>query len=108
MNVLFQIQCGHPPISPYCHDDDDVILKGNLGWARPMLVGPRIVRIVIEMRGLCGRGAPGLVMVPCIVDIDRIVIRELQFQKKMKGNHGWVWPRFAGPCGGKCGHGWSR
>ncbi|KAH3848540.1 hypothetical protein DPMN_090907 [Dreissena polymorpha] len=30
--------------------------------------------------GLIGRGAPGLVIGPCIVMIDRIVIREVQYQ----------------------------
>ncbi|KAH3768821.1 hypothetical protein DPMN_170037 [Dreissena polymorpha] len=29
------------------------------------------------------RGAPGLVMGPCIVEIDRIVIREVQYQLKV-------------------------
>ena len=30
--------------------------------------------------GLCGWGAPGLGMGPCMVEIDRIVIREVQYQ----------------------------
>ncbi len=30
--------------------------------------------------GLCGRGAPGLGMGPCMVEIDRIVIRDVQYQ----------------------------
>ncbi|KAH3832774.1 hypothetical protein DPMN_106069 [Dreissena polymorpha] len=52
------------------------------------------------------RGAPGLVMGPCIVEIDRIVIREVQYQlevnrcrnKKVivKGNFGWVLPMWDG------------
>ncbi|KAH3804813.1 hypothetical protein DPMN_133103 [Dreissena polymorpha] len=47
-------------------------------------------------------GAPGLVMGPCIVEIDRIVIREVQYQLEVnrcrneeiivQGNFGWVWP----------------
>ncbi|KAH3693216.1 hypothetical protein DPMN_192618 [Dreissena polymorpha] len=41
----------------------DVIFKGNVGWTRPMLVGPR-----------------GMVMGPCIVEINCIVIREFQYQ----------------------------
>ncbi|KAH3807906.1 hypothetical protein DPMN_136254 [Dreissena polymorpha] len=51
-------------------------------------------------------GAPGLVMGPCIVEIDRIVIREVQYQLKVnrcrneetivKGNFGWAWPMWAG------------
>ncbi|KAH3882745.1 hypothetical protein DPMN_006690 [Dreissena polymorpha] len=56
--------------------------------------------------GLCGRGAPRLVMGPCIAGIDRIVIREVQYQFEVnrcrneeiivKGNLGWVWPIRAG------------
>ncbi|KAH3713349.1 hypothetical protein DPMN_073139 [Dreissena polymorpha] len=43
---------------------------------------------------------------PCIVEIDRIVIREVQYQLEVnrcrneviivKGNFGWVWPMWAG------------
>ncbi|KAH3706217.1 hypothetical protein DPMN_065600 [Dreissena polymorpha] len=53
----------------------------NFWCARPMLVGPRKDRVVI--RDLCKNtfwGAPGLVIGPCIVAIDRIVIREVQYQ----------------------------
>ncbi|KAH3870267.1 hypothetical protein DPMN_033449 [Dreissena polymorpha] len=56
--------------------------------------------------GLSGRGAPGWIMGPCIVEIDRIVIREVQYQLEVnqcrneevlvKGNFGWVWPRWEG------------
>ncbi|KAH3797019.1 hypothetical protein DPMN_150595 [Dreissena polymorpha] len=45
------------------------------------------------------RGAPGLVMGPCIVEIDRIVLREVQYQledNRLKGNFLWVWPMWAG------------
>ena len=59
--------------------------------------------------GQCGQGAPGLVIVPCIVEIDRIVIREVQYQFEVnrcrneeiivKGNFGWVWSMWAGPQG---------
>ncbi|KAH3781283.1 hypothetical protein DPMN_159108 [Dreissena polymorpha] len=68
--------------------NEEIIVKGNFRWARPMWVGrPRIDHIVIREvryqfdysenailggRGLCGRGAPGL--------IDRIVIRDVQYQ----------------------------
>ncbi|KAH3895301.1 hypothetical protein DPMN_019462 [Dreissena polymorpha] len=51
-------------------------------------------------------GAPGLVMGPCIVEIDRIVIREVQYQLEVnlcrneeiivKDNFGWVWPIMGG------------
>ncbi|KAH3834212.1 hypothetical protein DPMN_107532 [Dreissena polymorpha] len=47
-----------------------------------------------------------LVMGPCIVEIDRIVIREVQYQLEvnrcrnedmiLKGNFGWAWPMWAG------------
>ncbi|KAH3866665.1 hypothetical protein DPMN_029763 [Dreissena polymorpha] len=63
---------------------------------------------IVDGRGLCKRGAPGLVMGPCIVEIDLIVIREVhnQFEvNRLKGNIGWVWPMWAnmdglvmGPC----------
>ncbi|KAH3704046.1 hypothetical protein DPMN_079101 [Dreissena polymorpha] len=79
-----------------CRNEESIV-KGNFGWAWPMWAGrPRIDCIVIRevqyqievnrcrneemIRGLCGRGAPGLVMGPCIVEIDRIVIREVQYQ----------------------------
>ncbi|KAH3694901.1 hypothetical protein DPMN_082343 [Dreissena polymorpha] len=52
------------------------------------------------------RGAPGLVMRPCIVEIYHIVIREVQYKLGVnrcnneevivKGNFGWVWPMWAG------------
>ncbi|KAH3877586.1 hypothetical protein DPMN_001461 [Dreissena polymorpha] len=52
------------------------------------------------------RGAPGLVMGPCIVEIDHIVIKEVQYQLEVnlcrneaiivKGNFGWAWPMWAG------------
>jgi hypothetical protein len=58
---------------------------------------------------ICGQGAPGLVIVPCIVEIDRIVIREVQYQFEVnrcrneeiivKGNFGRVWSMWAGPQG---------
>ncbi|KAH3796988.1 hypothetical protein DPMN_150564 [Dreissena polymorpha] len=51
-------------------------------------------------------GAPRLVMGPCIVEIDRFVIREVQYQLEVnrcrnkevivKGNFGWVWSMWAG------------
>ncbi|KAH3874710.1 hypothetical protein DPMN_037963 [Dreissena polymorpha] len=47
-----------------------------------------------------------LVMGPCIVEIDRIVIREVQYQLEVnwcrneeiivKGHFGWAWPMWAG------------
>ncbi|KAH3727069.1 hypothetical protein DPMN_052995 [Dreissena polymorpha] len=52
------------------------------------------------------RGAPGLVMGPCKVEINRIVTREVQYQLEVnqcrneeiivKGNLGWAWPMWAG------------
>ncbi|KAH3835650.1 hypothetical protein DPMN_109008 [Dreissena polymorpha] len=51
--------------------------------------------------------AEWLVMGPCIAEIDRIVIREVQYQLEVnwcrneevivKGNFGWVWSMWAGP-----------
>ncbi|KAH3853655.1 hypothetical protein DPMN_096187 [Dreissena polymorpha] len=51
------------------------------------------------------RGAPGLIMGPCIVEIDRIVIRYVQYQFEVsrcrneefivKGNFGWAWSMWA-------------
>ncbi|KAH3705391.1 hypothetical protein DPMN_080462 [Dreissena polymorpha] len=52
------------------------------------------------------RGAPGLVIGPCIVKVDHIVIREVQYQLEVnrcrnkedivKGNFEWVCPMWAG------------
>ncbi|KAH3801866.1 hypothetical protein DPMN_155528 [Dreissena polymorpha] len=42
-------------------------------------------------------GSPGLVMGLCIVEIERIVIREVQNEEIIvKGNFGWAWPMWAG------------
>ncbi|KAH3742194.1 hypothetical protein DPMN_048931 [Dreissena polymorpha] len=86
--------------------NEKVMVKGNFGWVWSMWAGApqvEIDRIVIRDvqyqfevsrcrneevivkgnfggRGLCGRGAPGLVMGPCIVAIYRIVIRDVQYQ----------------------------
>ncbi|KAH3722386.1 hypothetical protein DPMN_065344 [Dreissena polymorpha] len=65
--------------------NEEVLVKGNFGWG--WSVG--------------GGGAPGLVMGPCIVEIDRIVIRDVQYQFEenrcrneevivFKGNFGWA------------------
>ncbi|KAH3775453.1 hypothetical protein DPMN_176855 [Dreissena polymorpha] len=84
--------------------NEEIIVKGNFGWAWPMWAGcPRIDRIVIRE---VQRGAPGLVMGPCIVEIDCIVIKEVQYQFELnqcrdeeiivKGNFGWARPMWAG------------
>ncbi|KAH3850196.1 hypothetical protein DPMN_092602 [Dreissena polymorpha] len=105
--------------------NEEIIVKGNFGWAWPMWAGrPRINCIVIRKvqyqfktilsgrglcgHGLCGRGDPGLVMGPCIAEIDRIDIREVQYQFEVnrcrnkeiivKGNFGWAWRLEIGPC----------
>ncbi|KAH3834717.1 hypothetical protein DPMN_108052 [Dreissena polymorpha] len=77
--------------------NEEVIVKGNFGWAWSMWGGgPRV-----------GNGAPqGLVMGPYIVEIDRIVIRDVQYQFEVnqsrneevivKGNFGWAWFMWAG------------
>ncbi|KAH3842366.1 hypothetical protein DPMN_115863 [Dreissena polymorpha] len=110
--------------------NEEVIVKGNFGWVWPMWAGRlrvgngamhkvqyqlevnrcRNEEIIVKGNfggcGLCGRGAPGLVMGPCIVEIDRIVIREVQYQFEVnpcrnedilvKSNFGWVCPMLAG------------
>ncbi|KAH3698208.1 hypothetical protein DPMN_085727 [Dreissena polymorpha] len=94
--------------------NEEIIVKGNFGWAWPMSAGrPRFDRIVIrEYKGNFGwawpmwAGALGLVMGPCIAEIDRIVIREVKYQFEVnrcrneeiivKGNFGWAWPMWAG------------
>ncbi|KAH3736567.1 hypothetical protein DPMN_043138 [Dreissena polymorpha] len=47
-------------------------LRDNFGWARPMLVGPRLGNVDkdVVLKQNFGRGAPGFVMGPCIVQID--------------------------------------
>ncbi|KAH3786981.1 hypothetical protein DPMN_165100 [Dreissena polymorpha] len=71
--------------------NEEVIVNGNFGWVWPMWVGRlrvgngamhiEIDRIAIsDGCGICGRGVPGLVIGPCIVEIERIVIREAQYQ----------------------------
>ncbi|KAH3811316.1 hypothetical protein DPMN_139726 [Dreissena polymorpha] len=45
--------------------NEEVIVKCNFGWLWPMWAGP---------------WAPGLVMGPCIVEIDLIVIRDVKYQ----------------------------
>ncbi|KAH3842764.1 hypothetical protein DPMN_116268 [Dreissena polymorpha] len=44
-------------------------------------------KAILGWCGLCGRGAPGLVMGPFIVEIDL---------NRLKDNFGWVWPMWAG------------
>ncbi|KAH3733819.1 hypothetical protein DPMN_040254 [Dreissena polymorpha] len=72
--------------------NEEIIVKRNFGWAWPMWAGrPRVrngamhkvqyqFEAILGGRGLCGRGAPGLVMGPCIAEIDRIIIRKVQYQ----------------------------
>ncbi|KAH3707884.1 hypothetical protein DPMN_067303 [Dreissena polymorpha] len=61
--------------------NEEVIMKGNFEWAWSMWAG----------------GAPGLVMGPYIVEIDRIVIRDVQNEEVIvKGNFGWAWSMRAG------------
>ncbi|KAH3793930.1 hypothetical protein DPMN_147456 [Dreissena polymorpha] len=96
-----------------CRNEENIV-KGNFGWVWPMWAGrPRLDSIVIrEVQqffggcGLCGWDAPGLVMGPCIVEIGRILIREVQYQFEVhrfrneeiivKGNFGWVWSMWDG------------
>ncbi|KAH3896939.1 hypothetical protein DPMN_021123 [Dreissena polymorpha] len=63
--------------------NEEFIVKGNFGWAWSMWA----------------RAPQSLVMEPCIVEIDRIVIRDVQYQFEInrcrneevivKGNFGW-------------------
>ncbi|KAH3779418.1 hypothetical protein DPMN_157221 [Dreissena polymorpha] len=90
------------------------MLNQNFGWAWSMLAGLEIDRIVIRdvqyhfevnlrrnkevnvkkmasarvfpHRMFDPGGAPGLVMGPCIVEIDRIVIRDVQYQFEFQGS----------------------
>ncbi|KAH3878693.1 hypothetical protein DPMN_002591 [Dreissena polymorpha] len=54
--------------------NEEVIVKGNFGWAWPMLGTPQGYKMQFWV------GVVSLVMGPCIVEIDRIVIREVQYQ----------------------------
>ncbi|KAH3786991.1 hypothetical protein DPMN_165110 [Dreissena polymorpha] len=80
--------------------NEEVIVKGNFGWAWSMWAGApqvEIDRIVIrdvqyqfEVNGCRNeevylKGAPGLVIGPCIVEIYRIVIRDVQYQFEVNG-----------------------
>ncbi|KAH3874817.1 hypothetical protein DPMN_038070 [Dreissena polymorpha] len=80
--------------------NEEVIVKGNFGWAWFMWAGaPQDVQYQFEVNRW-------LVMGPCIVEIDRIVIRDVQYQFEVnrcrneevivKGNFGWVWSMWAG------------
>ncbi|KAH3697719.1 hypothetical protein DPMN_085228 [Dreissena polymorpha] len=75
--------------------NEEVIVKGNFGWVWPMWVG-RLRVWVGRLR--VGNGAMH-------IEIDRIVIREFQYQFEVnrcrsediivKGNFGWVWSMWA-------------
>ncbi|KAH3715553.1 hypothetical protein DPMN_058264 [Dreissena polymorpha] len=106
--------------------NEEIIVKGNFGWVWSMWAGrPRIDCIVIrevqyqfevnrcrneEIIVKAILGGCGLVMGPCIVEIDPNVIREVQYQfevnpcrndKKIivNGIFWWVWPMWAGAPG---------
>ncbi|KAH3708271.1 hypothetical protein DPMN_067718 [Dreissena polymorpha] len=57
----------------------DEILKGNFGWARRWW-SPWVCYMDMGDVQYLFKCAPGLVMGSCIVEIDRIVIREVQYQ----------------------------
>ncbi|KAH3846397.1 hypothetical protein DPMN_088698 [Dreissena polymorpha] len=85
--------------------NEEIIVKGNFGWAWPMWAGRRrIDRIVIKevqyqfevnLKGNFGWAWP---MWAGRRRIDRIVIKEVQYQFEvnLKGNFGWAWPMWAG------------
>ncbi|KAH3843532.1 hypothetical protein DPMN_117052 [Dreissena polymorpha] len=58
--------------------NEKVIVKGNCGWVWPMWAGPWIGLYRVKTK--FWRGVPGFVMGPCIVEIDRIVIGDVQYQ----------------------------
>ncbi|KAH3815865.1 hypothetical protein DPMN_144399 [Dreissena polymorpha] len=92
-------------------------LKAIFGWVWLMWAGrPRVGNGAMHKVNRCRNeevivkgnfgGAPGLVMGPCIVEMNRFVIREVQYQLEVnrcrneeiivKGNFRWVWPMWAG------------
>ncbi|KAH3779314.1 hypothetical protein DPMN_157116 [Dreissena polymorpha] len=89
--------------------NEEIIVKGNFVWVWPIWAGrPRIDRIVIrevqhqlEVNLQFWWGASGLVMGPCIVEIDQL---QYQFEVNqcrneeiiVKGNFGWVWSLWEG------------
>ncbi|KAH3836030.1 hypothetical protein DPMN_109399 [Dreissena polymorpha] len=89
-----QTKAGHP--LNRCRNEE-VIVKGNLGWLLPIWAEPwdRVFirdwkineEVILKQNfGLAWSmlaGRPWLVMGPCIVEIDRIVIREVQYQFKV-------------------------
>ncbi|KAH3786667.1 hypothetical protein DPMN_164775 [Dreissena polymorpha] len=96
--------------------NEEIIVKGNFGWVWSMWAGrPRIDCIVIrevqyqfevnrcrneEIIVKAILGGCGLVMGPCIVEIDPNVIREVQNEKIIvNGIFWWVWPMWAGAPG---------
>ncbi|KAH3848175.1 hypothetical protein DPMN_090532 [Dreissena polymorpha] len=93
--------------------NEELIVKGNFGWAWPMWAGrPRIDRIVIRkvqkediiVKGNFGWAWPMWAGRP--IEIDCIVIREVQYQLEVnrcrneeiivKGNFRWAWPMWVG------------
>ncbi|KAH3740384.1 hypothetical protein DPMN_047090 [Dreissena polymorpha] len=95
--------------------NEEIIVKGNFGWVWSMWAGrPRIDCIVIrevqyqfevnrcrneEIIVKAILGGCGLVMGPCIVEIDPNVITKVQYQfevNPLNGNFWWVWPMWAG------------
>ncbi|KAH3887542.1 hypothetical protein DPMN_011559 [Dreissena polymorpha] len=94
--------------------NEEVIAKGNFGWAWPMWAGhPRVGNVAMHMNRcrneeIIVKGNFGWVwpMWPGYPRIDHIVIREVQYQLEVngcrneeiiiKGNFGWVWPMWAG------------
>ncbi|KAH3853616.1 hypothetical protein DPMN_096147 [Dreissena polymorpha] len=70
--------------------NEEIIVKGNFGWVWPMWAWPMWAWPMWSWR---------LVMGPCIAEIDRIVVREVQYQfevNRLKGNFGWAWPMWPG------------
>ena len=100
---IFNFSIARAEISSHCRSDEGWILQ-TVSIIKLEMARQRPTRIPTS--NVWPRCAPGLVMGPCIVEIDRIVIREVQYQLEVnwcrneevivKGNFGWVWPMWAG------------
>ncbi|KAH3893652.1 hypothetical protein DPMN_017802 [Dreissena polymorpha] len=79
--------------------NEEIIVKGNFGWAWPMWAGrPRVGNGAMHMNR-CNFGCAGRprvnVMGPCIVEINRIQFEVNWCRNEeiiVKGNIGWAWP----------------
>ncbi|KAH3846716.1 hypothetical protein DPMN_089018 [Dreissena polymorpha] len=128
--IMWPMWAGRPRIDRIviriCRNEE-IVVKGNFVWVWPILAGrPRAgnwamhkVQYQLEVnrckneevvvKSNFGWVWPILTVLSCIVEIDRIVIREFQYQFEenrcrneeiiVKGNFGWVWSMWAGAPG---------